>query len=71
MINLAKTKNGRERTLRQATYKAWKQAVLKVDSKASFTGDKDLDSSFKKDEYDAEWDGEKGYITFNEGEAEK
>lgn len=44
------------------TYQAWKKAVKELDKEVSFTGDKDIDSAFKKGEYDAEWDGEKGYI---------
>jgi hypothetical protein len=62
--NIAEPK---KRTLRQSTYQAWKKAVKEIDPKASFTGDKDIDSVFKKEEYDGEWDGEKGYITFSEG----
>lgn len=72
VINLAKKTNGKERTLRQATYPAWKKAVLKLDPKASFTGDEDIDSSFKKDEYDCEWNGTKGYVTYTDnGQMEK
>ena len=44
------------------TYKAWKSAVKKLDPQAKFTGDEDIDQAFKKDWYDAEWDGESGEI---------
>ena len=44
------------------TYRAWKRAVKKKDPQAKFTGDKDIDSSYKKGHYDAEWDGDSGQI---------
>jgi hypothetical protein len=44
------------------TYSAWKGAVKKLDSSASFTGDKDIDSYKGKGGFHADWDGEKGKI---------
>ena len=59
-INIAKTNKTRD----FQTYQAWKKAVKELDPKASFTGDKDIDSCFLEDVADCEWDGEKGTITF-------
>lgn len=50
----------KERTFQ--TYKAWKRAVKQLNPKAKFTGDEDIDSSFVKGNYDAEWDGDIGSI---------
>jgi len=49
------------------TYQAWKRAVKKLNPNAKFTGDKDIDGSFIKGKYDAEWDGEVGYIVALDG----
>lgn len=60
-INIANAKGD---TKTYSSYTAWKAAVRKIDSKASFTGDKDIDSAFQKDSYDAEWSGDSGVIYF-------
>jgi len=44
------------------TYGAWKRAVKELDKDADFTGDEDIDGAWKKDWYDAEWDGAEGEI---------
>ncbi|NOR58951.1 MAG: hypothetical protein GQ474_10560 [Sulfurimonas sp.] len=49
------------------TYQAWKRAVKKLNTKAKFTGDKEIDSSFVKGHYDADWDGESGEIRMMRG----
>ncbi|MFT7880450.1 MAG: hypothetical protein ABXS91_08660 [Sulfurimonas sp.] len=53
------------------TYQAWKRAVKKIDPHAEFTGDKDIDGAFRRDAYDAEWDGEVGQIIMMDSAAEE
>ena len=48
------------------TYKAWKNAVKKLDKNAKFTGDEDINSAFVKGWYNAEWDGAVGEIIIND-----
>ncbi len=59
------TRHKRDREFK--TYPAWKRAVKKLNPNAKFTGDKDIDGSFTKGKYDAEWDGEVGYIVALDG----
>lgn len=61
-INIANARKQKEFT----TYPAWKKAVKELDPRATFTGDKDIDSCFIKDVADCEWDGDKGTITYFE-----
>lgn len=60
MIQNVAQQNGKVREFQ--TYKAWKEGVKKLNPKATFTGDKDIDSSFEKGKYQAEWDGASGTI---------
>lgn len=47
---------------RYGTYAGWKRAVKRRFPGAVFHGDKDIDSSFVRGVYYAEWDGAYGTI---------
>lgn len=64
ILNIVNKQTNKQKTREFSTHKSWKEAVKKLDKSATFVGDKDIDGSFSKGEYDAEWDGAAGEIRF-------
>lgn len=59
------------KTAQYETYTSWKRAVKRQFPDAKFHGDKDIDSSFVRGSYYAEWDGVYGTIELLKEDGER